>query len=103
MLKNPYMNAVYAAGYITLLIFGLQNIIKYGQDFPETLLLPLTMLSLLVLSVALMGVLFFYQPARLYFDGQKDEVLPFIFKSLGAFIGCILVFIALNLLVALSV
>lgn len=83
MLKNPYINALYAAGYIGLLVLGLSTFVDGPKE--DTLLAPLVMLSLLVLSVALMAVLFFYEPARLFMEGKREEALKFFTKTLLVF------------------
>ena len=83
MLKNPYINALVAVGYIgaiVLTIGSFENI-----DGPDTLLAPMVMISLLVLSVAVMSALFFYQPGLLFLEGKKEEALKFFSKTLATF------------------
>jgi len=42
-------------------------------------------LSLFVLSAAVMGFLFVYQPLQLYLDCHKKEGVDFFFKTVGSF------------------
>lgn len=84
MLKNPYINALIAGGYIVLLVLTVSS----SQSFvpvEESILFPMIMLSVLVLSAALMAILFFYEPVRLLLEGQKEEALKFFGKTLSTF------------------
>src|SRR3989338_11160372 len=68
MSTNPYVNALLAAAYIVVvafaMYFGSQNA---GEA--DSVLAPIAMLSLLVLSVAVMGYLFFFQPVQMFMAG----------------------------------
>lgn len=85
MTKNPYLNAIFAAAYIVFIVL----IITYGPMFvrekPDTIFAPMAMLSLLVLSVAFMGYVFFFQPVFMYLEGQKREAVQFFTKTIGTF------------------
>ena len=85
MSRNPYLNALFASAYIVFVVL----LITYGpvlvREKPDTILAPMAMLSLLVLSVALMGYIFFFRPALMYLDGQKREAVEFFTKTLVAF------------------
>ncbi len=85
MLKNPYLNALLAAAYIIVIVLALSSF--EDSSIEETILMPITMLSLLVFSAALMGALFFYQPLSLFLENRKSEALAFFFKTLGTFAG----------------
>ncbi len=94
MIKNPFLNAFYAAAYIVVIVFVLghfDGVAKVNQ----TILAPITILSLLVFSVALMGMLFFFTPLKMFLDNQKDAALAFFFKELGTFACFVAVFIIL--------
>lgn len=85
MTKNPILNALLAAAYIAGLV-GLMSLFvdsKVEQTAP--LLLPVLMISLFTLSAAVMGSIFFYQPFRMYFDGQKQEAATLVAQTIGAF------------------
>src|SRR3989338_5527766 len=94
MSKNPYINALLASAYIVVvafaMYFGSQN--AGGVD---SVLAPIAMLSLLVLSVAVMGYLFFYQPAQLFMAGRAGEAGTFFLKTVGVFALVTFIFLAL--------
>ena len=85
MTKNPYINALLAGAYNVLIVL----LITYGPMFvrekPDTILAPMAMLSLLVLSVAFMGYAFLFQPIVMYMDGKKREAVTFFTKTLLTF------------------
>ncbi len=93
MIRNPYLNAFMALGYIAGIILAIHGTSSIAQNTPDTLLAPLTMLSLFVLSVAVMGILFVYEPLRLFFENQKQEALSFLVKTVGTF-ACFVVLLA---------
>ena len=84
MTKNPFSNAVLAAAYICLvasvMYYGPQNV---GPI--DSVIVPISILSLFVLSALVMGSLFLYQPIRLYLDNQKEQAIGLFAKTLGAF------------------
>lgn len=83
MTKNPFLNAVAAALHIALIALVMFYGLKTVKD--ETILIPITVLSLFVLSAAVMGSIFFYQPVRLYLDGEKSQAVNLFFKTLAVF------------------
>ena len=86
MTKNPLLNALSATAYIALVA----TIMNYGRELnapEEGVLVPLAILSLFVLSAALMGFIFFYQPAQLYLEGRQKEAVNLFLKTLGFFAG----------------
>lgn len=86
MNKKPFINALLAELYIVAIV----SIIQYGfasSDAPETILAPIMMLSLFVLSAAVMGYLFLLQPIQLYLDGKKKEAIAFFTQTLATFAG----------------
>lgn len=86
MTKNPFYNAALASGYIAGLVYGIFNFVAEPNtpDKP-TLLIPIVMLSLFVLSAATMSYLFLYQPFMLYFEGKKQEALNLFLQTTGVF------------------
>jgi hypothetical protein len=82
---NPVINGLGAAAYIGVIALVLQYIGTIRHDTPDTLLDPMAAISLLVFSVAVMGFLFFYQPAIMLLDGKKQEAVAYFFKTLGTF------------------
>ncbi len=87
MIQNPYLNAVLAAAYIVLVVMAISFFVEGRQEGPgnETVIVPIAMLSLFVLSAAVMGYLFLYGPFALWFDGKRQEALGFFFRTVGVF------------------
>jgi len=85
MSRNPYLNALLASAYIavvaSVMYFGSQN----AGETEDSVLAPIAMISLLVLSVATMAYLFFYQPAQLFMAGRAAEAGAFFLKTVGVF------------------
>ena len=84
MFKTPLTNAFGAAAYIALIGLGIQ----YSAHFPNAepnLLIPIAMLSLLTVSVAIMGFFFVMNPLQLYIDGHKKEAVTFFLQTIGIF------------------
>ena len=84
MNKNPFYNALLAAVYIVGIVFAIDTVTSI-TTLQQTILIPMAMLSLFVLSAALMGYLFVFEPTRLYMDGRKEEAINFFIKTLGYF------------------
>lgn len=91
MIKNPLINAGAAAAYIGAVVLFISQM--PGPD-PDTLLLPMAMLSLLVLSVLAMSYFFFLIPFQLYFEGKKAEAVEFFGKTVLSFAGIVVVLLA---------
>ncbi len=98
-MNNPYLNAVFAAAYIVGLVLVINTIMSFTKDSAETVLIPMTMLSLFVLSAAVMGFLFMFRPAQLYIDGAKKEAIQFFGKTVATF-ACFAVLSVIALVVA---
>src|SRR3989344_1776138 len=84
MTKNPIHNALLASGYIVLVA----SLMFFGSRFaggPDTVLVPIAMLSLFVLSAAVMAYLFLLQPVQMYLDGEKKEAIHLFAKTLATF------------------
>lgn len=85
MTKNPIVNSVSALVYISLIA----SLFFYGSKImgskEDTILAPIAMLSLLVLSVAVMGYIFFFQPLQLYLDDDKKSAINLFLKTLASF------------------
>ncbi len=97
-MKNPFKNAVLATGYITLVSLFM----FYGQNLipkEDNVLMPMTMLSLLTFSAALMGYLFFWEPVQMFNEGRKQEAVSFFLKTLGTFALITLLLIILVMIV----
>jgi hypothetical protein len=95
MSKNPYINALCAALYITLVALFFRYASAFANGKPDTVFAPMAVLSLLVLSVAFMGYAFFFRPMIMYMEGQKHEAIEFFMKTLACFAVITLVIAAI--------
>jgi hypothetical protein len=97
MTKNPFINALAATAYITLVA----TFMFYGSKlFPpkDTILTPIAVLSLFTLSAAMMGYLFFYEPIMLFLDGHKKGAVNLFLQTVAVFAGItVLIFVLLLL------
>lgn len=85
MKKTPCTHASFAALYIASLVSGVYVISTFAGD-TETLLIPMAVLSLLVVSVALMGYFFISEPLMLAIEGKRQESVGFFFRTIGYFV-----------------
>ncbi|MDO8579529.1 MAG: hypothetical protein Q7R72_01505 [bacterium] len=96
MKKHPFTHATLAALYIVIIVFGINSVTEFVTP-RETLLIPITMLSLFVLSTAVMGFLFIYEPFRLFFDNQKQQAVRFFLQTVGFFACFVALFVVIFL------
>jgi hypothetical protein len=89
-MKKPFLHALGAAIYIASIVL----IINYGGklEIRETVIIPMAMLCLFVLSVAVMAFLFFSEPAQLLMEHKKKEAAHFFVKTVGFFVCFLLIF-----------
>lgn len=85
MSKNPIINALSASGYIILVVTVMDFIMQTQKNKPDTIFAPMTILSLLTLSAAVMAYIFFYQPLQFLIDGKKKEAVNLFTKTVGTF------------------
>lgn len=84
MNKHPFFNALSATAYITLIASAM--FYAPEMNIPENIvIIPIGMLSLLVLSVALMAYFFLYQPVRLLIEGKQKEATKFFLSTVAIF------------------
>lgn len=97
MKTNPYINAGLAATYIVGIVSVIQWFAHLGQQSggQDTIIIPITMLSLFTLSAAVMGYLFVYQPAVLMLDGKRKEAVAFFTKTVASFAVFVLISVAI--------
>jgi len=84
MSKNPFVNALSASGYIGLIV----ALFSYAQRFSDTelgMMAPMIFLSLFVLSAALMGYFFVYQPLCLLIEHKQGEATKLFLTTVFAF------------------
>lgn len=91
-MKSPYLYAFGAALYIAVIVF-VMDAIEGVIDEAGSIFAPMVVLSLLVLSVATMGFLFFSEPLFLFMANKKQETVTFFLKTLGTFAGCAVFFL----------
>ena len=89
MTKNPFINALVAAGYISILASAVFTMPKYITDNELGMMAPILFLSLFVISAALMGYLFVYPSARLLIEGKQAEATKLFLTTLFSFVGII--------------
>lgn len=100
MTKNPILNALLAAAYIAGIIGALSLFVDSQVEQTAPLLIPALLLSLFTLSAAVMGAIFFYQPFRMYFDGQKEQAVKLAAQTIGAFAVLVIALLAVVIVLA---
>lgn len=98
MTKNPFINALCAGLYIVGIVYVL-SFAERLADTPDTIFIPMAMLSLFVFSAAFMGYAFLYQPLSLFLEDKKQEAASFFIKTLLTFGAIMLALFALVVLV----
>ena len=84
MTKNPVFNAIVAAVYISIV----STVMSHGAQWfgqKDTAVTPVLVLSLFVLSAAVMGFIFLYQPLQLYFSDKKQAGVKLFLQTVGVF------------------
>lgn len=85
MTKNPLYNALSASAYIIIVVSTMTFVTQPLKNKPDTIFAPITVLSVLTLSVAVMAYLFFYQPLLLFIEGKKKQAVNLFIKTVGIF------------------
>ncbi len=100
LLKQSLLHVVLAIAYI----FGVAAFFQTAEFLlgkADNFFSPVIALMLLVLSAAIMAVLFFGRPVQLYLDNQKKEALTFLGYTVcwfaSAFIFVLLILSIINL------
>lgn len=87
MKNNPIVqsliHAVLAVIYISLVALIMSNGERIFGGGPDTIWIPIALLTLFVLSAAIMGVLILGRPILMYVDGHKTAALKFFGYTLG--------------------
>ena len=87
--KNPYLNSLYAEIYIIVVVLIMRHLGSLNR--PDSFFDPIAALSLLVLSAAVMGYLFFGGSLQIYLDGKKKEALAFFMRTVLSFAAITLI------------
>lgn len=85
IIKRALINSLSTFAYIVLIGIFFRNIEKINFGERDTVLAPIFMLMLFVLSAALTSSLVFGQPLFWYLDGKKKESLQLLASTLGIF------------------
>jgi len=85
MFKSPIINGLSASAYIIFIVSVMTFATQPLKNKPDTFFAPITFLSVLTLSVAVMAFLFFYQPILLFIEGKKKEAVNLFVKTVGIF------------------
>jgi len=86
MSNNPFVNALAATAYITALVSVVFSAPK-TTVFDNSTMAPILFLSVFVLSAAVMGYLFVYQPLRLFFENKQKEAVRLFLFTVASFAG----------------
>jgi len=92
-ITNPYKNAVYAVLYIVFIACTINTVSTYAKHGPS-IMIPIILLSLLVLSAATMATLFFFEPLSMLIKGDSRGALSFIGRMLGTFFVFVVISVA---------
>jgi len=90
MTSNPFYNAVFALAYIFLVVIGISNLERFNV-VEDNILMPISMLSLFVLSAAIMAYIFLYHPAIMLLDGKRKEAVTLFLHTAAFFAGITLI------------
>ena len=98
ILKYALINSVLTSLYVALVgsFFHFVPVIFGGKEKPDTILAPIAMLLLFLVSASICGSLVLGRPALWYLDGKKKEGVTLFLYTLGALcIILVLVFLIL--------
>ena len=96
-MKKPFYYALGAIVYIVLIVLAMSATKYFPQK--ETIIVPITMLTLFVLSAAVMGFLFLSEPIKLFLEHRKQEAVIFFLKTVGFFACFLAVFVVLLIVI----
>ncbi len=84
ILKFAGLNALGTVLYVTLVSSLLFNAPKiFGSNSKDTVLIPIAMLLLFVVSASITGLLVLGRPAMWYVDGKKKEAISLLMATVG--------------------
>ena len=99
-MKKPFLFAAGAALYIVVIVFVIDSATSGLEG--KTLIIPMVILGLFVLSAAVMGYLFLSEPIHLYMDNRKQDAVTFFAKVVGFFACFVAVFLILLFLTTIK-
>lgn len=99
-MNKPYIKALGAALYIVIVVSLMQGLGSSMAGKPDTVFAPMLMLSLLVISAAIMGWLFFYEPVKLIVENKKKEAISYFSQTLGTFAVFVIILAVVNMAIS---
>ncbi len=84
MSRHPIINGIAALAYIALVSF-IMNFSSKMISRSNSPVAAIAVISLFTLSAAVMGYIFCYQPAQLYFDNKKKQAIKLFIQTVIAF------------------
>lgn len=93
-MKKPFTYSLVAALYIVFIVSIMSSVSSFMPK-EDNIFMPIVMLSLFVLSAAIMGFLFLSEPIQLYIENQKKEAAAFFTKTVAFFACFVIVFLVL--------
>jgi hypothetical protein len=97
-MKKPFLFALVVALYIVFIVSIISSLSSFIPK-EDNIFMPIVMLSLFVLSTAVMGFLFLSEPIQLYMENQKKEAAVFFSKTVGFFACFVILFSILVFLI----
>lgn len=83
IIRRSLLSALGVTAYTTGIGSLLFNAKYIFGDRPDTVLAPISLLTLLVLSVGIVGTLIFLRPILVYLDGKKAEAVKLLTATLA--------------------
>ncbi len=99
IMKKRFLFALVATVYIVFIVNVISTVASVLHNQEETIFIPITMLSLFVLSAAVMGFLFLSEPLQLFLENKKQEAVIFFGKTVGIFACFVIIFLILVFLI----
>lgn len=103
MSKNPLQNAILAIAYIIIVVTLISSAPAVLGDTEDNIFMPIGMLSLLVLSVAIMAYIFFYQPVVMLLDGERKKAITLFLHTVGIFAIATVIVLLVSVVIPLFV
>ncbi len=95
LVRSAFINALGTVAYVALVAIGMYNGERFfGQE--DTVMIPIAMLLLFVLSASVTGSLVLGKPVLMYLDGHKVEAVKLFMYTLGWLALYTLIFLVLN-------
>jgi hypothetical protein len=95
--QRGFVSALGVTAY-TALVGGLMfNAEHFFGNKPDTVLAPISVLTMLVLSVGIVGCLIFLKPIIMYLDGKKVEAVKLVVATLAWLAGFTVVLLGVQI------